>query len=168
MSQLYGTLPALTPGNMARINCPIFGLEVELRGCFRLKELWMRGQAPSDKRRGCQACMKSSMCPAYHMTRMMEARNDFYSAEQETITIPRRVLERIGPIAVLPGAFEQYNVPPNERARIDAWVNRDRSKPIEQTKRSAKAAAPEITKPIGAPSAGSYADAINSALEKAA
>lgn len=52
-----------TERNKFRFVCPIFNAETSMAACVLLRNMSMGGK-PGGKRRGCQACIMSSKCPA--------------------------------------------------------------------------------------------------------
>jgi hypothetical protein len=97
----YVKLKTLSPSNQFQFPCPIFGSVTKIASCFQLDELVMRGQRPA-VRKGCQACMKSSKCPIWHIKQHQLQTNadDYYSAEPKVGQLSSAILERIAPIRI--------------------------------------------------------------------
>ena len=107
-------ITSLSRTNLFRFACPIFGAEVELRGCARLHELHMVGKGP-ETRRGCQAAMSSSKCPIWHMAQLMRhGRDEWVGHTGEVESLGNDVIIRIARIQTDPKTIEAYGVSERE------------------------------------------------------
>ena len=94
--------------NVARITCPIFGAEVEIRQCIALRDRQYRGEQVL-VRRGCQACISASKCPVSTLMQVMEEKYDnYFSAEPKLIRFAGDVLKRIAAIIVPDHILKRY------------------------------------------------------------
>lgn len=120
--------PTLSPANRFAFVCPIMATEVEIRTCVLLREKVYSGHRV-DGRRGCQACIRSSKCPAAEIVRRIafgttDMTEHCVSAERVVGKIPADVLERIAPIMVRDVDMNGFGVPSTEVALIHS--SRDR------------------------------------------
>jgi hypothetical protein len=116
------TYACLSPQNQFSFKCPIFDAETQMRACVRLRDKVYRGDR-LETRRGCQACIKSSMCPAAEMVRRIafgsqDATDHCASDEPKTGRLPADVLEKIAPVVVQDQYLRQLDVSPGEQAMI--------------------------------------------------
>ena len=102
----------LSPLNMWRTICPIFGAEVELRACLALREKVWRGER-TPIRQGCQACMRASKCPIVPMMQsMMREKGDpYYSAEPKLGHLAADLIKRIANVVVPKQILELFDIP---------------------------------------------------------
>lgn len=163
----YGFSRMLEPTNMFRFTCPVFGKEVEARVCFKLHELYMRGE-PHEKRPGCNACMSGSKCPTRHMVdeAVKTGKELYYSVEPKVGQLSKDTLERIAPVVVLDRVMDRYGVGSAERNAIAGnvtplpdfgYVEPTESKPKRKT-----AAAPD-DETVAAAKSGDMSAAISKA-----
>lgn len=111
---------SLMTDNQFKFVCPIFGAEVELRGCFTLRNAWAKGQAPA-VRKGCQACMSASKCPVIAILKEIDNKDGdiYYSAEPKKGRVSDYVLKSIAPIVVTTTTLNTYgDMPEDQRAAI--------------------------------------------------
>lgn len=156
--------PTLSPSNRFAFVCPVMATEVEIRTCILLREKVYKG-ARIEARRGCQACIRSSKCPAAELVRRIafgatDQTEHCASAERVVGKIPADVLERIAPIIVRDCDLHGFGVPSAEaalirssRERIDAQIATaprervsTRRMPVDQTHhtRTQRAAKPIV------------------------
>jgi hypothetical protein len=124
---------SLTRQNRFAFTCPIFDAKVEMRSCVTLRDIVYRGQR-IETRRGCQACIKSSKCPAAELVRRIafnsiDATDHCGSVEEKHGRLPADVLERVLRVLVKDSDITQLNVVEGERdliassrARIEAQI----------------------------------------------
>lgn len=104
--------------------CPIFNVETKIADCIKLRDAVWRGRQLS-VRRGCQACMASSKCPAaaivqrIAMTRGPHA-DDYGSPTPVTGKLRADILERILPVVVRQPHLDQLAVPAVEVQLIES------------------------------------------------
>jgi hypothetical protein len=112
----------LQPENKFSFTCPIFDAKVSMRSCVLLQEKVYRGQS-IQTRRGCQACISSSKCPAAEVIRRIsfrssDATDHCSSTEDKHGRLPAEALERIHPVLVLETELRRFGVSDAERALI--------------------------------------------------
>lgn len=114
--------------NRAQIECPVFKATVELRGCFKIQERYMRGEVVKTSdgrptRQGCQSCMASAKCPTWHIVQDLRRRPEsvegLYSADPKLVKLPTSILERIAPIQTLEMHTARFEPSPREKELID-------------------------------------------------
>lgn len=171
--------------NLFSFTCPIMNTNVQMRGCVMLRDKVYAGKR-IETRRGCQACIKSSKCPAAELVRRIafgsaDMTDHCASTEEKVGKLPGDVLDKIAPILVresdLAGmnvTVEERNLIASSRERIEAQAltaPRERVEPrrtiaspsSEAPRRSAQKAAqsvpaPETTKPTSISKAASTGD----------
>ncbi|KAA5603494.1 hypothetical protein F1188_19665 [Roseospira marina] len=111
----------LAPQNMARMTCPVFPLDVEVRTCFRVHDLFMKGK-PHPKRAGCNACMAAGKCPARLMVQesIRAPRPVYFSETPAMVTLSDDILEDVGCIVVSSKMINQFGCTSKEVAFIEA------------------------------------------------
>lgn len=114
----------LSKANQFKFVCPIFGAETRFSACAKLRDIVYVGGRPP-VRKGCQACIASSKCPAAEVIRRISfgggVAPDDHCSETPTVGKLRRdVLERIAPVVVLEATMSKYGVPDGERALINS------------------------------------------------
>jgi len=107
------------PSNLARIICPIFGAEVELRGCLALRDKLWRGER-QPVRQGCQACMQASKCPIVPMVQIIQrtGTDPYFSAEAKTVRLGAEILKRIVAVIVPDAIMRIFDIPERQRELI--------------------------------------------------
>lgn len=110
--------------NQFSFTCPIFNASTKIAACIQLRDLVWAGKRV-DKRLGCQACMRSSKCPATLIVdRIMRSRHEvddsYGSAEPVNGKLRVDVLEYIRPIVVLENDLNRYGVSSGERILISS------------------------------------------------
>lgn len=179
---------SLSDTNQFSFTCPLFGAKTRMGACVQLRDRVWRGER-LDVRRGCQAAMACSKCPAAEMVRKYCFDKNWTNDHHGSMTpkegkVMRPILERIRPVLMRESVLNDYRVPENERLllenanqRIDEQL---RSAPGESTRqgktfehgsasvtRTRKVVkAPEITTPTAAvineaAATGNLAAAIN-------
>lgn len=114
---------ALSPTNQFAFTCPIFNVDVKMRQCMKLVEVTKVNQK-LDVRKGCQACIRSSKCPADQISRMISFKSagvepgDYGSAEPVKGRLRQDILKRIAPVVVMDRTMNEYGVPDAERDLI--------------------------------------------------
>lgn len=108
--------------NKLRINCPIFNAETSMASCVMLRDLVWKGQAPDNKRLGCQACIRSGKCPATSIVqRIMYGKampDEYGSREPKMGKLSVQILERVERVMIQDTHLNQLGVPQNERDLI--------------------------------------------------
>lgn len=127
-------LLTLSRENRFSFTCPIFDTKVEFRSCVAVRDKVYVGKK-LETRRGCQACVQSSKCPAAEIVRRIAFKsNDMTdhcsSTEERHGKLPADVLERIAAVMVRDSDLEAMKVPALERdliassrARIEAQIS---------------------------------------------
>lgn len=122
---------SLSMQNQFSFKCPIFDAEVQMRSCVMLRDRVFMGKA-TPTRRGCQACIKSSKCPAAEMVRRIafgaSDATDYCASDVPKVgRLPGDVLDRIAAVVVQDSHLREHSVTAeeqaliaNSRARIDA------------------------------------------------
>lgn len=108
--------------NQFAFKCPIFDTEVQMRGCVLLRDKVYHGDK-IQTRRGCQACIRSSKCPAAEIVRRIafqtgDATDHCASQEKKVGRLPADVLERVAAVIVPEGVLSQHGVTSEERDLI--------------------------------------------------
>lgn len=152
----YGPSATLSLKNAFSFVCPIFDTEVQMRGCVLLQDRVYTGRH-IETRRGCQACISASKCPANEIIKRLafgktNATEHCSSNEPKVGKLPVDVLEVIAPVVVDTAMLNNYQVPSNERLMIDS--SRDRieaqikSAPhVLEESRPVREKAPVVAKP---------------------
>lgn len=128
--------------NKATFTCPIFGVDTQMRACVMLRDKIYAGQRV-EVRRGCQACITASKCPAANIVRRISfgLTNATDEVSSETVThvkLPADVLEEILPVIVTDMSLSRHGVGPEERRLIESANDRI-AKQIETAPRNRKA-----------------------------
>lgn len=113
-------LKTLLPTNLFRFVCPIFGAEVELRGCLALRDKLWRGEV-QPIRQGCQACLRASKCPIVPMMTMLRSEkggDPYYSAEPKVGRLLPDLLKRIAAVVVPDQILKTFDIQPRQRELI--------------------------------------------------
>lgn len=110
--------------NQFSFHCPVVDVDVEMRGCVYLRDKVYSGQTIAT-RRGCQACIQASKCPAAEMVRRVafgsnDATDHCASEEPKLGRIPGDVLDRIKAVLVPEHLLRQYGVSSAEVAKIQS------------------------------------------------
>lgn len=119
---------SLSMSNLFSFVCPIFNATVQFRTCLAVRDKVYRGDR-LETRRGCQACMSASKCPAAEIVRriafgMGDATDHCSSTEAKVGKLPADTLERIRPVLVPESILNAYHVPSAERMLIASAVTR--------------------------------------------
>jgi hypothetical protein len=114
---------SLSMQNGFSFNCPIFNAEVQFRSCVILRDRVYGGKSVQT-RRGCQACIRSSKCPAAEVVRRIaldtsDKTDHCSSVEQKVGKLPADVLERIAPVVVYEQHLNELDVSLEERRLIE-------------------------------------------------
>lgn len=119
----------LSPENEFSFRCPIFNVDTKMSSCMKLRDLVWRG-ADVPVRKGCQACMQSSKCPAAAIiSKMTYAKEpqDFYGSTAPKLGKLRPdILNRILRVIVQEPHLNNNAVPPVERSLIASANDRIR------------------------------------------
>lgn len=110
----------LSPKNLFRFTCPVFNAEVQMRGCVLVRDKVYKGER-FEQRKGCQACISASKCPAAQIIQKMalsrgDANDHCSSREEKTGKLPLESLERIRRVLVPDHVMRQYGL---SNAEID-------------------------------------------------
>jgi hypothetical protein len=160
--------------NQFEFVCPIFNVQTKMRLCMTLRELFWMGKKP-DVRKGCQACMRSSKCPAAAIVNKISYSSqrpapDEYGSTQPVVGKLRKdILERILLPIVLERTMDEFGVPEPERQMIrtssDRIAKMVGAAPIDGEDRPATRAAPakktKSTVNRAAAASGDLAAAVN-------
>lgn len=139
--------------NQFSFTCPIFEVETRMSHCVRLRDLTYYGGKPLPVRRGCQACIKDSKCPASEIVRRLSFGRDvsdhYGSTKPVKGPIERSVLEKIANVVVTEKTLSHVDASPAERAKIATASER-----INQMISSApkKVSTPRSTTPVASKS----------------
>lgn len=181
MAVRYGVVKTYSADNRMSITCPVFGAETELRACFHLDYKVMRGQAPA-VRKGCQAAMRCSKCPIWHIKAEIarDGSDPYYSPEPRHGALSPSILGRIAPIVVLESVIESIGASDGEKAKLrecnEAARKGVRPAPVPTRQRIARSpvqAAPTLEPTarealVDAAVTGNIAAAITSAVKESA
>lgn len=110
----------LSPTNQFRFACPVFGAEVAIADCFKLRAIVQRGGRP-EERRGCQCAMRSSKCPIPRVLTVLGRKDNddpYHSVEPKLGRLNPDILDHIKPILVHEPFMDEYAVPASERALL--------------------------------------------------
>lgn len=113
-------MTTLAANNEFRFHCPPLGVEVRLADCITLRDRVWRGERP-EERRGCQACMHASKCPAaaiVHDMWTIKVDPGYFSAVPKVGALDAKLLERLGRIVVPEKTLDLLVVPDDERLAI--------------------------------------------------
>lgn len=170
----------LSKNNQFHFVCPIFEARVSLRSCIQLRDqYWVYGKK-IDKRKGCQACMASSKCPALSALHeiLTQGGDPYYSENPEhTGVFSDKVYNRIARVHVIDSHIMKYDVDgpelllinkANERARNgdDVKVTRRASNTASQKSTLEKLSDKATTSTVNAATAGDMSAAVNAMMEK--
>ena len=117
------------PRNQFQFVCPIFEVTTKISQCFKLRELFWRGEKP-EVRRGCQVCMRAGKCPAaaivskrYPIGKSWQ--NDYASDTPVVGKLRKDILERIHRPIVADCYYREFpDVSPAEREKINGASDR--------------------------------------------
>lgn len=104
--------------------CPVFNAKTKMATCLKLRELHWTGKRPP-QRKGCQACMEASKCPAAAIVQKsirLGSQNQlsgYFSATPVNGKIDQSVLGQILPVLVMRTTMERYGLSKAERDAID-------------------------------------------------
>lgn len=120
MTALNVEIKTYRADNLTSLPCPIFGAEVELRQCLGLRDAQFKGRRV-EARKGCQACITSSKCPAASLVQYMDERHDdvYYSATPKTMNWQPDHLARVSRIVVPQSTLTRFaDMPEHHRDMI--------------------------------------------------
>jgi hypothetical protein len=118
----FDPIPSYSLENRYSITCPIFGANVEIRGCFHLRDLLWANKAPPT-RRGCQACLHDSKCPIPRIVREVTHTGvdpGYFSKTEKQGALHARHVEPIRNIIVMDATLKRYHVSESEIAHINS------------------------------------------------
>ena len=112
----------LSTTNKAQVKCPIFNTTVNVASCVKLRDKVWRGEYV-EARKGCQACMKCSKCPAAELVRKISFSHGDYpdnlgSREPKTMKFSNDILSYIQRIVVIDKVMNRLGVSDVERQLI--------------------------------------------------
>jgi hypothetical protein len=116
----------LSPENQLKIRCPVFPAETRIAGCFLLRDLVYRGDAPPDKRAGCQCAIMASKCPIPTLVKRMvrEGVDEYHSAEPQVRDFDNDLLDQTGRVLVTDKMMRRYALTSGEeKALVQANEN---------------------------------------------
>jgi hypothetical protein len=108
----------LSNQNQFSFTCPVFNADTKMASCMVLREaVWMGKHV--EKRRGCQAAMNCSMCPAAEIVRKIsygkDVSDDYGSLEPKRGKLHADILERIAPRIPIQRELERAGISDTER-----------------------------------------------------
>lgn len=183
MAENYLTL---SMKNLFSFTCPIFGAEVQMRGCVLVREKVYSGQN-FPERRGCQACVSGGKCPAAQIVQQIafgrsDATDRCSSLEAKSGRLPLDALEKIRPVMLAAHVLARYSPSPAEialietaNARIDTQIataprervagrlNVSEAPVTAKAKKRAPVAAPTASANVSAAISGDMSAALNAA-----
>jgi len=120
----------LSRENQFRFVCPIFNTEVKFAQCLQIRDAVYNAKELA-VRKGCQACVKDSKCPASEVVRKISfgggnVPDDYGSTTPVTGKVRKDVLEKIAPIIVMQRTLDNLGVGSAERALIASSSERIR------------------------------------------
>ena len=114
----------LSMKNRFSFTCPIFDASVEMRGCVLVRDKVYRGEQ-FPERKGCQACISSSKCPAAAIVQQMafnrsDATDHCSSIEPKSGKLPASALEAVRPVIVTASDVQRYGLTSTELSLIES------------------------------------------------
>lgn len=114
--------------NLFSFECPVFGQQVEMRGCVLVREKVYKGEQFS-QRRGCQACISGGKCPAAEIVKRIafnaaNATDRCSSQEPRVGKLPADVLEQIRPTVLTEGQLARFGLSGAEMSLIQSANDR--------------------------------------------
>lgn len=114
----------LSETNKFAFVCPIFNAEVQIRSCLAVRAKVYKGET-LETRRGCQACISSSKCPAAEIQRRISfnisTATDHCASETPVVgKMPADILERIAPVLVQGEHLRRFAVSTSEQTMIES------------------------------------------------
>jgi hypothetical protein len=114
--------------NQFEFVCPVFNVQTKMRHCTKLRDLVYSGARP-DVRKGCQACISASKCPAAEIVRRIsygkgQVPDDYGSRTSVVGKLRKDVLEKIHRVIVMERTLNEFAVPDAERQLIDGASDR--------------------------------------------
>jgi hypothetical protein len=165
---------SLSHENKFSFTCPVFNAETRMGACVELRDITMGGGV-FPKRKGCQAAIKCSMCPAAAMVSMYwqnkNWKNDHHgSLEPKKGRLHAQVLERVARVMAYKGFYKHIDVSAREEELLQSAGERIREQlktaPGETTDRFVDL--DDAPKRRAKPKAAAPAPKTNDALSKAA
>lgn len=109
--------------NRFSFTCPLFDSNTQMRHCTKLRDLVYVGKRPP-YRKGCQAAIHSSKCPAAAMISLYiwdkTFDNDSHgSLEPKQGRLRAEVLEKVQRVMILPSTLDKFGVPAVERLKLE-------------------------------------------------
>lgn len=117
------------PRNQFSFVCPIFEVTTKISQCFKLREMFWRGQKP-EVRKGCQVCMRAGKCPAAAIVNKVRTNGrswqDDYASDTPVVGKLRKdVLERIHRPIVVDAYYREFpGVSDAEKLKIEGASDR--------------------------------------------
>ena len=116
------TFDSLSYSNQFQFTCPLFNTTTRMGACVKLRDMFYAG-VRTEVRRGCQAAMACSKCPASEMVRRYAYNSDWDNDHHGSKTpkdgkLMLALLERIRPVMMRDNIMDQYRVPDAERALL--------------------------------------------------
>lgn len=108
--------------NQFEFVCPIFNVQTKMRHCTKLRDIVFGGGRP-EVRKGCQACITASKCPAAEIVRRIsygkgQVPDDYGSRTPVVGKLRKNVLEKIHRVIVMERTLNDHRVPDAERQLI--------------------------------------------------
>lgn len=108
--------------NQFTFTCPVFDVDVRMGACMKLRDEVWRGRSP-DVRKGCQAAMKCSMCPAAALVSLYAFNSGFQgdhhgSREPKKGRLQALVLDKIANVVPMESVVTKIAMSDIERKRL--------------------------------------------------
>ncbi len=108
----------LAPENQFQFVCPVFNAKTKMAACSTLRDRVFAGAQPA-VRKGCQAAVRCSMCPAAEIVRRIsygvQTSDDYGSTEPKVGKIHAVVLDKMKNTIPILSVLDQIGVSPEER-----------------------------------------------------
>ena len=117
------------PRNQFQFQCPVFEVTTKISMCFKLREMFWRGEKP-EVRKGCQVCMRAGKCPAAAIVAKKypsgRSWQDDYSSDAPVVgKIRRDILERIHRPSIIEAYYREFpGVSDAERLKLETSSER--------------------------------------------
>lgn len=117
------------PRNQFAFVCPVFETTTKISQCFKLREMFWRGERP-EVRKGCQVCMRAGKCAAAAIVDKIRTNGrswqDDYASDTPVVGKLRKdVLERIHRPMVVESYYREFpGVSDAERLKIETASER--------------------------------------------
>lgn len=113
---------SLSRTNQFSFTCPVFNVETKMAACTKLRDIvWAGGKPPV--RRGCQAAMRCSMCPAAAMVSLYNYNGNFQNDHHGSLQ-PKQgklmtvLLERCAKVIPIESVVNSHGLSDAEKALL--------------------------------------------------